>query len=165
MYLPSFFESGLPEKPVADESRFDHDLKINEGYQAFASELLRLALLAVAGLSAVWLKLYIPDAGGHGHPANLASHLELSFAFFVLSACTALVDKYFAAKGLELHLKLTRKRIRNSNGAAPINSPEVRKLEKQRDRQYLYSVILLWASILTLVAGVVVFGFAMRTLM
>jgi hypothetical protein len=42
-----------------DHDAFGLDLKINEGYQAYSAELLRLALLVLTGLSAVWIKVYL----------------------------------------------------------------------------------------------------------
>src|SRR5882757_976504 len=44
-----------------NKDAFDLDLKINEGYQNYSGELLRLALLILTGLAVVWIKLYLPE--------------------------------------------------------------------------------------------------------
>ena len=71
---------------------FDLDLKINAGYQSYSKELLRLSLLAIAGISAVWLKLYL-EGPGQNHslptPPRVGIALLVSSLFLAGSAASS----------------------------------------------------------------------------
>src|SRR5262245_47225773 len=92
---------------------FELDPKINESYQAFSAELLRLDLFVLTGLSAFWLKLFMPQ-----DPAAVARH-SLGLLLLAVSICTvlsagaALIHRYTSSDRLAYHLVALRLRARN----------------------------------------------------
>ena len=114
----------LGQVPVDDEA-FGLDVKINEGYNAYSAELVRLALLVITGLSIVWLKVYFPNpvsAKLAGLPGMFFIFFILAFVSAALSAGAALVHRYTSIDALACHLEALRRRIRNRperTGAPP----------------------------------------------
>src|ERR1019366_2704098 len=104
-------QMSLGEVVIAKEA-FELDLKINEGYQAYSQELLRLALLAIAGVSTIWLKLYL-DPSQKAHPSI---HLEITllcvFTLLIISAGCSLTHRYLAFDSLACHLIALRRKVR-----------------------------------------------------
>src|ERR1700722_2316261 len=90
----------LGDQPINDEA-VKIDFKINGGYQSYSAEILRISLLAISAVSAVWLKVYLPDVSTHVpvvHPTPSFGTLVLgSFAALSVSAASALWHRYVAA--------------------------------------------------------------------
>ncbi|SEB98364.1 hypothetical protein [Terriglobus roseus] len=149
-----------------NKEAFELDLKINEGYQGYSAELLRLSLLMIAGLGAVWLKLYVPAA--EVTPAQRTSALfALAFTSTALSAGASLLHRYAAADSLAYHLTALRRRSRNrpSSSKSPSDEELAKRQEIKRDRRFLWSGTLLRISIVLLFAGLVFFCLSMGSLM
>ena len=99
----------LPERTV------DRDFAISEGYQSFSGELLRLALLGIAGIGFLLVQL---DPGTKETPsvirANLGTiqvPLYVALLCFALCSATALAHRYCSADGLACHVKYLRLRL------------------------------------------------------
>src|ERR1039457_206413 len=122
----------LGQVPVDNEA-FGLDVKINEGYNAYSAELLRLALLVITGLSIVWLKVYFPNPVS----AKLVGLAGMFFSIFfmlafvsaALSAGAALIHRYTSVDALACHLEAIRRRIRNrpERTARPPSEKQKRK--------------------------------------
>jgi hypothetical protein len=110
---PSLHSKKLGEIALNKEA-FDLDLKINEGYQSFSAELLRLALLVLGGMAAVWIKLYLP-ADGHAKGMSLINRIIFisSFAATTVAGGEALLHRYTASDSLSFQLTALRRRVRN----------------------------------------------------
>jgi hypothetical protein len=106
----------MPE-PVADKltlgqvsinkDAFELDLQINDGYKAFSAELLRLALLILTGLSAVWLKVYLPNGHAASVPFRMSILFLSAFGSAALSAGAALMHRYASSDSLAYHVSIT----------------------------------------------------------
>ncbi len=147
---------------------FDLDLEINRGFQAYSVELVRLALLILAGLAAVWLRLYLPSEGAR-RPVGFSTSLWflLAFASTALSAGAALLHRYTSADSLAYHLTALRRRARNrpARDARPSDVVLARFDEKARDRRFRWSYVLLRLSAALLFLGLVLFCVSVATLM
>jgi len=145
---------------------FELDLKINEGYQSYSAELLRLALLVLSGLGVVWIKLYVVhDARGARTSTGLI--LVMAFVCAAVAAGAALVHRYFAADSLGYHLTAMRRRARN-RPAGRVSRPDYElaaRQDKVRDKLFRRSAFALRCSIGCLLAGLVLFCAAMATFM
>jgi hypothetical protein len=147
---------------AVDNDAFELDLKINEGYQNYSAELLRLSLLILTGLSAVWLKLYLPDTGRPKLPPlpllNSVTYL-CSFAATMIAAGAALVHRYTAADSLAYHLTSLRRRARNrpALGKRPSDKALADKNDRDRDRRFKWSAALLRLSVASLFLGLLLF--------
>ncbi len=145
---------------------FELDLKINEGYQQYSAELLRLSLLAITGLSLVWLKIYLPESGHATYPQQTRFFMAICFGLLAVSAATALIHRYMAADGLTYHLTALRRYKRGFPASAGHRSDIERadQQSKKRDIRFRLSGKSLSVSAAALFLGVAVFGFAMWTL-
>jgi hypothetical protein len=160
-------EPTLGEVAINKEA-FDLDLKINEGYQNYSSELLRLALVTLGGLGAVWLKIYLPPVPGH-RPSNLTGAFLISaFLSAALSAGAALIHRYVAADSLAYHLVALRRRKRNRPGTPPTRPSDATiaaKEDVKRNARFLWSGRLLRISVFCLFVGLLLFCASMAFLM
>ncbi len=153
-----------------DRNAFELDLKINEGYQSYSAELLRLSLLALTGLSFVWLKLYLPDKDAPSHDVSsfgVYGSLGVAFLSFVLSSGAALLHRNTASESLAYHLTALRryKRRRPGHGNRPGDLALAAQERVTRDWFFKLSGFLLSASAVLLVMGVLAFGVAMYYVM
>lgn len=139
----------LGQVPV-DKDAFELDVIINQGYNAYSAELLRLALLVITGLSALWLKVYLPDAPSKcGVLAASAARLPatewsfiLAFVSAALSAGAALVHRYTSVDGLACHLEELRRRVRNRPGCT--GEPQAEEQERKLNVARWMSRLLQW---------------------
>jgi hypothetical protein len=149
-----------------DRDAFELDLKINESYQQYSAELLRLSLLAITGLAFVWLRIYLPDTPHGVHPPRFGAFMASSFALLAISAAAALVHRYTAADSLAYHLtalrRYKRRRPASGNNRADIKLGDGNR--KKRDMLFRFSDFLLRFSAAALIIGVAAFGLAMWTL-
>jgi ABC-type siderophore export system fused ATPase/permease subunit len=149
-----------------NKEAFELDLKINEGYQNYSAELLRLSLLILSGLGAVWIKLYLPEA--EHHPAAYTGIiLVLAFLSTALAAGAALIHRYTAADSLAYHLTALRRRARNrpKRQNVPSDAELAAGQDKKRDARFLWSGRLLRLSAGFLFSGLLIFGVFLTTLM
>jgi len=153
-----------------DRDAFELDLKINEGYQSYSAELLRLSLLALTGLSFVWLKLYLPDKDAASRDVSsfgVYGSLGAAFLAFVLSSGAALLHRNTASESLAHHLTALRryKRLRPARGDRRGDLELAEHDRAKRDWFFKLSGFLLSASAVLLVMGVLAFGVAMYHVM
>jgi hypothetical protein len=153
---------------TVNREAFDLDLKINEGYQSFSAELLRLALLVLTGISAVWLKVYLP-ADGHATVTSLVTKIAFisSFAATIVAAGAALLHRYTAPDSLAYQLTALRRRARNrpAEGDRPSDVTLAERNERARDKRFKWSGFLLGCSAAFLFIGLLLFCSALGTLM
>jgi hypothetical protein len=145
---------------------FELDLKINEGYQSYSAELLRLALLVLTGLGVVWIRLYFAHDCRRPREST-GVILGMAFVCAAAAAGAALVHRYFAADGLGYHLTAMRMRARNRPAGLVSRSDYELAMRQDRVRGKLFrwSTVALRCSIGCLLAGLVLFCAAMATLM
>jgi hypothetical protein len=153
-----------------DRDAFELDLKINEGYQSYSAEILRLSLLALTGLSFVWLKLYLPDKDSAFRDVSsfgVYGSLGAAFLAFVLSSGAALLHRNTASESLAYHLTTLRryKRRRPARSDRPSDLELAARDTAKRDWFFKLSGLLLSASAVLLVIGVLAFGVAMFCVM
>ena len=146
-----------------NNTAFDLDLKINEGYQNYSAELLRLALLIITGLAAVWLKLYLKPDANQSLPWFNRISFALSFMANTIAAGTALIHRYIAADSLAYQLTALRRRARNdaSRGNCPSDVELADMDERERDRLFKLSSVLLRLSVCSLFLGLLLFFFSL----
>lgn len=157
----------LGEVSINDDA-FELDLKINEGYQAYSAELLRLALLILTGLSIVWLKLYLPSDPPLPRPGLRTTVLFLlAFASTALAAGAALIHRYTAADSLAYQLTALRRRARNrpAQGDRPSDAELAKRQEAKRNALFQWSSRLLRISAWSLFAGLVLLCLSVASLM
>jgi hypothetical protein len=138
---------------------FDLDLKINSGYQSYSKELLRLSLLAIAGISTVWLKLYLEGPGQNHILANhncIGIGLLVALLFLAVSAASSVYYRYSAADSLAYHLTAMRRLARNrpSSNKSPSDVELAERNRKHRDILFLRCDRLLKVAMVTLLLGV-----------
>jgi hypothetical protein len=146
---------------------FELDLKISGGYQAFSAELLRLALLVLTGLAAVWLKVYLPKGQPSAVPHRM-SMLFLSAAICAaLSAGAALLHRYASSDSLAYHLTALRHRARNraALGSRLSDTAIAEKEELHRNIRFKWSLRLLQLSGVLLFMGLLIFCLALGSFM
>ena len=147
---------------------FELDLKINEGYQAYSAELLRLALLVLTGLSAAWLQVYLPSGGPRSPvPLRMSVLFLLAFSSASLSAGAALMHRYTAADSLTYHLTALRRRARcrPADGSRPSDLDLAHRQERKRDGHFRWSARLLRSAAALLFAGLFFFSLSLASLM
>lgn len=156
----------LGEIPIPKDT-FELDLQINEGYQAYSAELLRLALLAMTGLAAVWIKVFVPGDVHLILPMWSRIAFLVSFAVFSGAAGAALFHRYAAADSLAYQLTALRRRVRNrpANESHPSDSDLAARQEAERDKLFTRSEILLQSGVALLLAGVMCFGVSLAGMM
>src|SRR3954469_760119 len=141
---------GLTQVP---ERTFQHDLDVSERYQNFSSELLRLALLGLAGIGYLLVSL---DPPTDKKASIILAHLKeidsyLYVALFCFGACAAfsLAHRYFSADGLSYHLEYLRLSLRG----APEDSSRAKDERKSRNRRLKLGGFLLFAAALSIGLG------------
>ncbi len=146
---------------------FELDLKINEGYQAFSAELLRLSLLVLTGFSAVWLKVYLPKGQPSAVPHRMSTLLLSASICAALSAGAALLHRYTSSDSLAYHLTALRHRARNRavQGSKPSDIAIAEAEERHRNIRFRWSLRLLQLSGVLLFIGLLIFCLALAGFM
>lgn len=150
------------------DNTIDRDFAVSEGYQAFSSELLRLALLGIGAIAFLMVEL---DPGTDESPSMIRKHLAdltpwlyLALAGFGVCSAAALGHRYCSNDGLACHVKYLRLRKRGQDE----NDPKVQTERDWRKRLWTAGTWLLLTAALSLAAGVVAlsvaFGVAIRLL-
>ena len=156
----------LGEVKICEEA-FYLDLKINDGYQAYSKELLRLALLAIAGVSTVWLRIHF-DLKPWERPTNsVGCGLLLACYLLTFSAGLSLLHRFWAVDGLAYHLTALRRRIRNKPADDEhLSDEDQAEIDlASRDWRFKYCGWLLIFAGASLGAGLISFVFALQPLM
>jgi hypothetical protein len=168
---------GKMSEPAADKltlgqvsvnrDAFDLDLRMNDGYQAYSAELLRLALLVLTGLSAVWLKVYLPEEHTRVVPLRMSILFLSAFASAALSAGAALLHRYASSDSLAYHLAALRHRARNrpAQGSKPSDVSLAEKEERHGNIRFKWSSRLLASSGALLFVGLLLFCLALASFM
>jgi hypothetical protein len=133
----------------------DQDWKIADGYIAYSSELLRISLLTISGMAAIYLK----DRG---------TFFTLPFIVLVVSAALALLHRFTAIDSMAYHVSSLRRRRRkrkaftNADGKKIPSDEDVAKDEENlRIWRFKQSGVLLTASATTLILGIVLAAHAL----
>ena len=139
-----------------NKDALDQDWKIADGYIAYSSELLRISLLAISGMAAIYLK----DRG---------TFFTLPFIALVISAALALLHRFTAIDSMAYHVSSLRRRRRKREeftGAdgkiIPSDEDVAKDEENSRDRRFKLSGVLLTSSAATLILGIVLAALALR---
>lgn len=121
----------LPERTI------EHDLAIQERYQAFSAELLRISLLGLSVVGFAVSKVLFPDADGA--PIDLGAGITLalvaSLVGFGISAAAALIHRYSSVDSLSWHVQSLRRDLRGTPDDARLAGKE----QQRRYRQFLRS--------------------------
>lgn len=157
----SLGQIGLPN------NAFDLDLRINEGFQNYAAELLRISLLVMTGLAVVWLRLIFTDKSAVTRDLSFIVSYSTSFISLVVSASAALFHRNTAAYGLTYQLEALRLLTRDRPGRDGKQSDkEIAQGHRRRaKRNYRISGQLLKLSMVALICGIVAFGWSMLEIM
>jgi hypothetical protein len=133
---------------------FEQDVTVNDRHQAFAAELLRLALLGVGGIGYVAARsLSAPgtSAGAFeiGHGAKWL--ILLAAIGFGISAASALALRYVSSELLALRLRVVRLQIRGDSDDGIVSKSE----EARRNVRLKTSgpLLIIPSAFLTLSAG------------
>ena len=143
---------------------FQVDLELLDRYQAFSSELLRLALAGVAVIGFLITNLMgNEDLGAVEQPLFWFKLLAFGSAVVLcLSAAASLCHRYFATDGVYYHIKAVRLRLRSKHPVDDVGATQRRLEQAVRNRKAIYSfsgrflfaaAVLLWVGISLLAAS------------
>ena len=98
---------------------YKNDLELLDRYQAFSSEILRIALLGLSGLGVLVTSLLIVVKKGATDVVrdvpNGAKHwVMVSALTFGLAAAAALLHRYFSTNSMACHLRILRLELEGS---------------------------------------------------
>jgi hypothetical protein len=116
----------LPERTI------EHDFAIQERYQAFSAELLRISLLGLGVIGIGASKVLFPEGATSfdlTDPVRLG--IVISLAGFAASAGAALVHRYASVDSLSWHIQSMRRDVRNADTDANQAENERRLRYKQ----------------------------------
>jgi hypothetical protein len=144
---------GLIDLP---EGSFKHDLSITDRYQSFSAELLRLALLGIAGIGFLLANVFVKDVSNPSYKAfvgtsEVRSYLIKSLWCLGLSSVFALLHRYFSTDSMACHLRYVRLRERKGCG----DRPKANKEKRGRQWRFHVSYWLLWVSAVLLGTGAI----------
>jgi hypothetical protein len=145
-----------PYDPLSKDA-LDQDWKAAEAYTKYSAELLRLALLAIAGLGTLLLKVSDRDVDDM---EGLCLEFLPSFVFLLLCAAFALLHRSFANELMAAHSAYLRRTAALPENVDPANEA-YRKAETKRVWRNIYLKASTWAinlSALALVLGVLLAG-------
>ena len=127
----------------------DQDWKIADGYIAYSSELLRISLLAISGLAAIYLK-------------DRSNVFTLPLIALVISAALSLLHRFLAIDSMAYHVSSLRRRRRRREAftkadgkKVPSDEDVAKDEENSRNWRFKLSGVLLSASAATLILGIV----------
>jgi hypothetical protein len=106
------------EKPILGlvnlpENSIQHDFGLADRYQAFSAELLRLSLLAIAGIGFLLANVFIKDKESPSYQAflsdpNIRLYLSRSLWCLGISSGAALLHRYVSTDSLASQLRYAR---------------------------------------------------------
>ncbi len=109
-----------------EEGTIEHDIQLQEKYQGFNSELLRLALLGITAVGLISLKVLIPEKDNQEFSMtdSTVTSFSLSLLFFGVASIFTLAHRYYSVDSLAFHLESLREEIRGN--ANPLKVDEKR---------------------------------------
>jgi hypothetical protein len=117
----------LGHYPLAEHT-VEHDLSVQERYQAFSAELLRISLLGLGVLGVGFTNLLFPAATITIEITPVAQlGVATSLLGFAVSAGAALVHRYSSVDSLSWHVQSLRRDVRGAAGDS-----EAAKIERVR---------------------------------
>ncbi|MFL6235525.1 MAG: hypothetical protein ACJ76N_20480 [Thermoanaerobaculia bacterium] len=155
----------IPARSLSDielpEDLFKADFELTDRYQAFSTELVRLALLGIAGYGFLISEVLVKSGGGPSNLSCLADHsisLGLGVILLGLSAALALAHRFFSTGCLARQIKILRTLKRTEN---PQWTEQERKIDQdllKREREDQLRILhicnrVLMASVALLVGG------------
>ena len=151
----------LPVSPEIPPDGLKHDWELLDRYQAFSAELLRISLLAIAGVGYLLTQLTGKDTTLKVDVRAPGSRWALTAALvgLGLSAGAALGHRYISSDSMACHISLFRKLLR---GASP---ESIADEKRERNRQFRRSAQLLVVSAVCLGAGAVALTLAFAWLL
>lgn len=142
----------LPEQTI------EHDFAVQERYQAFSAELLRISLLGLGTIGVGASNVLFPEGSTTfdlTDPVRLG--VVASLAGFALSAGAALVHRYASVDSLSWHIQSLRRDVRDADGDA-----ENAKMERGlRYKQFVRARNALRVSAMSLGFATVMLAFAL----
>ena len=119
----------LGHQPIPDGT-FEHDLAVQERYQNFSAELLRLSLLGIGAIGFISINTIL---GGNDDRIPLPDVVRITTIFalisFGLAAIAALIHRYCITDMLSWQIQSLRRDVRNT---------EKDKLQSEKDRNMRY---------------------------
>lgn len=156
-------EKYLSEVPVSKET-YEIDLAVLDRYQSFSAELLRLALLGLAGYGFLIVNVVLKAPGASGSLTSIAAYsiryaLAVGAVSLAASAMCALGHRYFSTDALTHHVR--RLRLRKRAAELPDASSARKDLEEitRRESESLEGDLnrcrwlLVWSSVFLLVGA------------
>jgi hypothetical protein len=123
------------------ESTIEHDFAIQERYQDFTAEVLRLSLLGISGIGYIALKYVFPEkTPAPLMPTDANRWFMVALAGFGLASIASLVHRYVSVDSLSWHLQSIRKEIRDQGGDSA-SADSDRRYRYARFRQSRYAVV------------------------
>jgi hypothetical protein len=114
-------------------SAFRNDLDLLDRYQAFSSEILRIALLGLSGLGALVFFLFGKDRQISVTLTSWGKWVTIvSAIFFGLAAAAALIHRYCSADSMSCQLELLRLEL--ANRESPSWEKRVKAMREERNR-------------------------------
>jgi hypothetical protein len=127
----------IPARRLSDielsENSFKADFELTDRFQAFSTELVRLALLGIAGYGFLISEVLVKSDGGQANLLRLGAHsksLGLGVALLGFSAALALAHRFFSTGCLVRQIKILRTLKRAEN-------PQWTEEERERDQALL----------------------------
>ena len=132
---------GLIDTP---ENTFGNDLQVSDRYQTFSAEMLRLALLGIAGIGFLVVNILLKDSTKSrdliaGDNRSFMLFMSASLVCLGLSAAFSLVHRYLSTDSLACHLRSLRLERRDGQG----DREHVAAERKKRKRLFWYSARIL----------------------
>jgi hypothetical protein len=123
---------GLIDTP---DNTFSNDLQVSDRYQAFSAEMLRLALLGIAGIGFLVVNILLRDSTkSHdliaGANRSFMAFMSASLVCLGLSAAFSLGHRYLSTDSLACHLRSLRLERRDGQGDREHVTAERKKRKK-----------------------------------
>lgn len=132
---------GLIDTP---ENTFSNDLQVSDRYQTFSAEMLRIALLGIAGIGFLVVNILLKDSAKSrdlvaGDNRSFMLFMSISLVCLGVSAAFSLVHRYLSTDSLACHLRSLRLEKRDGQG----DCEHVAYERKKRKRLFWWSARIL----------------------
>jgi hypothetical protein len=129
------------------EAAIHHDFAIQQRYQDFTAEVLRLSLLGISAIGFVMLKYLFPDKQAPiTMPCSVQWPFAIALASFGFASLSALAHRYVSVDSLAYPLQAIRKEIR-ADPADAQSAAQDRQSRYLRFRISRYAVIVAAAAL------------------
>ncbi len=145
---------------VMPDGTFNHDLEVSDRYQSYSAEILRLALLGIAGIGFLVINILLKDSSKGASLTNITSpsfrkFLSLSLCCLGLSAACALLHRFLSTRSLSRHLLCLRLDVHGAH-----DDDFTAKKKQTRNRLFLIAEVVLASSGVLLGLGAVFLALA-----